>query len=592
MTEKSLSETLTNATTTISPSLSLKSPASNYKFAPSPFDKPSADVVLRSSDNVDFRVRSAILIEVSPFFADMFSLPQAPSKTKSPSRSEPIPMTENSRVLNILLRLCYPLVDRVPDDLTLEDTRAVLEAAMKYDIDMAIQLMRHSLLTFAKEQPLRVYAIACIHSLEPEARCAAEEAVERQMVFDHYVREMEEMSAGCYHRLLRFHALLQAGPASSFSFTSPATTSAPQTNALAISNLIVKEAGSPFNRPDADVFIVSQDHIRFRLHSTILKIASPVFADMLKNESPCIHRIPNNDTHTQALPPISMLQESSAVLRTLFGLWYPSEHNDIADADPSIVLATREAATKYAMQSVRQVLMLLPSAFSNPLQAFALGVMHGWRKETIRAAKDLLKLTLEELQALYDPALEKITSGPYYRLLLYHKDCGKAASCAVNTKISLEQETQNYNRSLCFTCKHRGISLELVKYMAMARSMLSEQPHVSVLSEPVLHETYISMLAVICPFCRRSAVQAASTLFDALKAAINRAISEVRPFKDMAYCVLPLTLSFPRSTFKKGNDFVCLNVLFSLLPQLVSGVTRGTSIPTCVVICWPFKEVV
>ena len=51
------------------------------KFSPPqkaqpPFDKLSADVILRSSDRVDFRVHRTILVEASPVFSDMFSLPQ------------------------------------------------------------------------------------------------------------------------------------------------------------------------------------------------------------------------------------------------------------------------------------------------------------------------------------------------------------------------------------------------------------------------------------------------------------------------------------------------------------------------------------
>ncbi|KAA1476550.1 hypothetical protein DENSPDRAFT_785206, partial [Dentipellis sp. KUC8613] len=44
-------------------------------FGP-PFDAANADVILRSSQSVDFRVRKANLSDASPFFETMFSLPQ------------------------------------------------------------------------------------------------------------------------------------------------------------------------------------------------------------------------------------------------------------------------------------------------------------------------------------------------------------------------------------------------------------------------------------------------------------------------------------------------------------------------------------
>ena len=45
--------------------------------APAPFNKPNADMVLRSSDNVDFRLPKQILALTSDFFELMFSVPQA-----------------------------------------------------------------------------------------------------------------------------------------------------------------------------------------------------------------------------------------------------------------------------------------------------------------------------------------------------------------------------------------------------------------------------------------------------------------------------------------------------------------------------------
>ncbi|EMD39269.1 hypothetical protein CERSUDRAFT_122690 [Gelatoporia subvermispora B] len=51
------------------------------KFA-HPFTKSSADVIIRSSDGVDFRVHRIVLAEASPVFEGMFSLPQGPRSAK------------------------------------------------------------------------------------------------------------------------------------------------------------------------------------------------------------------------------------------------------------------------------------------------------------------------------------------------------------------------------------------------------------------------------------------------------------------------------------------------------------------------------
>lgn len=70
----------------------------------------------------------------------MFTLPQQPPA--SLETPPVIPVTESSCILNVLLRLCYPLEDKVYKDLQLQDVCAILEAAVKYRIPPAIQRMR------------------------------------------------------------------------------------------------------------------------------------------------------------------------------------------------------------------------------------------------------------------------------------------------------------------------------------------------------------------------------------------------------------------------------------------------------------------
>lgn len=50
-----------------------------------PFDQPSADLILRTADLVDFRVHTQILAQASPFFASMLALPQPTASATSAS---------------------------------------------------------------------------------------------------------------------------------------------------------------------------------------------------------------------------------------------------------------------------------------------------------------------------------------------------------------------------------------------------------------------------------------------------------------------------------------------------------------------------
>ncbi|KAH9914115.1 uncharacterized protein B0H18DRAFT_1046656, partial [Fomitopsis serialis] len=136
--------------------------------APAPFNKPTADLILRSSDGMNFRVRKAFLAEASPVFEDMFTLP-AP---QDPAGSLPVvPMTEDSRTLEGLLRLCYP-ASEMPLR-TLDQAVTLLDAAKKYAMDGALNFLGERLVSFAERSPIQVYAISVRHQLPDKVIKAA-----------------------------------------------------------------------------------------------------------------------------------------------------------------------------------------------------------------------------------------------------------------------------------------------------------------------------------------------------------------------------------------------------------------------------------
>ncbi|KAH9914116.1 uncharacterized protein B0H18DRAFT_1046660 [Fomitopsis serialis] len=140
--------------------------------APAPFNKPTADLILRSSDGMNFRVRKAILAEASPVFEDMFMLP-ASQDADHPAGSLPVvPMTEDSCTLEGLLRLCYPANDMPLQ--TLDQASALLDGAKKYAMDGAQRFLRQRLLSFAETSPVQVYALSVRHELPDVAKAAAQ----------------------------------------------------------------------------------------------------------------------------------------------------------------------------------------------------------------------------------------------------------------------------------------------------------------------------------------------------------------------------------------------------------------------------------
>jgi BTB/POZ domain len=158
------------------------------------FHYEDADIILRSSDGVDFRVHKVIISLASTDLVDNISNTQ----DALPVVTVPV----NGRILAKLLKICYPVGDSDLDDLN--TTHAVLQAAMKYKITKVIQQAKKQLMKQVKEAPLRGYFIAIQYGWKEEAieaaRCAANQRIENV-----YIPEMESTSAVDYHCLLTFH---------------------------------------------------------------------------------------------------------------------------------------------------------------------------------------------------------------------------------------------------------------------------------------------------------------------------------------------------------------------------------------------------
>jgi hypothetical protein len=197
-----------------------------------PFTKPSADVILRSTDGVKFNVHKLLLSEASPYFEDMFSSSQPTedepivggpaaihdqatevtqsqstiaNDTYSASGSKllVVDLTEDANTIEHLLRLIYPITDPVLD--SLDEVVAVMAAADKYRMDEALVISQRKLLGFAEREPLRVFAIAYHHKQPEIAKTAARLWLSQPMPVED-VTELSLINAFTFHRLLRYQA--------------------------------------------------------------------------------------------------------------------------------------------------------------------------------------------------------------------------------------------------------------------------------------------------------------------------------------------------------------------------------------------------
>jgi hypothetical protein len=172
---------------------------------PEPFDVPDANLIIRSSDLVDFRVHKPVLSMASPFFKDLLSLPQ-PSDSESVDGIPVVRLPEDSELLNGLISMLYPIRTVIPNSydkvLYLLATWAtgipnsyckvlhLLAACQKYDMASVLSLIRSEVRRGGEfpapngAEAFHAYAIAASKGLIPEMENAARQTLDHPMTFE------------------------------------------------------------------------------------------------------------------------------------------------------------------------------------------------------------------------------------------------------------------------------------------------------------------------------------------------------------------------------------------------------------------------
>ncbi|KAF8262692.1 hypothetical protein EI94DRAFT_1743016, partial [Lactarius quietus] len=175
---------------------------------PKGMDVSLADVIVRSSDHVDFRVHKSILACSSPVFNDMFSLPQ-PSDDEAVDGLQIVELTEDSELVRALITALYPIPSELPT--SHDRILALLSAAQKYDmgpvqssIRAEVCRKRGSLFTLNETQVFRAYAMASRWKLIPEMKMAAHLSLDHPMTFDSLGDELRLFEGWALRALLKF----------------------------------------------------------------------------------------------------------------------------------------------------------------------------------------------------------------------------------------------------------------------------------------------------------------------------------------------------------------------------------------------------
>ncbi|KAF8347925.1 hypothetical protein F5887DRAFT_954760 [Amanita rubescens] len=177
---------------------------STNRDAPKPFDfQAKADIILRSSDAVDFYVSRPLLQLISPIFDKLFSNTEG-SDSKNGLRV--VHITDHSRAFYHFLLALHHCMDKPP----VEDPGLIAdicEAARKYAIPAIEARMKEQLTTSSSlvENPLGVYAIATALGWADVAKVAAKNTLNSPLEEAiTYVPELWCITGGDLDRLINY----------------------------------------------------------------------------------------------------------------------------------------------------------------------------------------------------------------------------------------------------------------------------------------------------------------------------------------------------------------------------------------------------
>ena len=407
--------------------------------AGAPFDQ-GGDVILRSSDKVDFHVYKVILSFASPFFKDMFSLAQ-PVGSGSDADMHVVEMTEDKVTIDCLLRYIYPILDPYIGNLGVLER--VLETALKYDLTQPIHLTKQLLPRFMSSRPLRIYALCCRLGCEAEAKMAAEiwkeeikappDDIEISNWADtlparSFIPEMENISAGAFAQLLRY---TRGGDVPSFC-QAPGQMAASQVDNPAHWDATRVFQTPSFNRQDADLAIQSVDGVVFPVHRLLLE---------LHTTAPTVNSLlqwPVVQSTQPAKLPLIQVEEQSNVLAQLLQQCYPLSTTTSTYWSPEglsdpFTMRVMRAAVRYGLSSVvgKYKEQWRHHATAHPARLYRIACELDWSEEARLAAEHL---AMRPAQALEELEVESLSVGQYFRLLKFVHHCQQETFAIIEEK--------------------------------------------------------------------------------------------------------------------------------------------------------------
>ncbi|KAI1790310.1 hypothetical protein LXA43DRAFT_519570 [Ganoderma leucocontextum] len=389
--------------------------------ASSPFDGFTGDVTLRSSDGVDFHCFSQILVAASSVFEGMVAVGNPnPDPSSSASNRPIVPVTEDSKTLDSLLRFIYP-IQKPLQPRSLEDIAPLFEASLKYMMEYPASILKEELLAFAQSRPMQVWAIGCRLMLEDVARAGAERMLHYRDLgsYTHlhqfvpiaeFVRTADArgVSAADYRRLWIYRHR-RGEVEQDFSFTLPLPRQVHDQPASGDRNVPWAFFSSIVL---SDATCHAADGKTFSVHKGLLCMNSPVLKEKIMEDA----RLAQSQGLDQSQHHLRFTEESP-VLAHLLRLCYPGDSP--LPEDHHLFLAVLKAAEKFDMTRIVDVLSAKwdTIAGARPASAYFAALHYGF-PELARVAACRVPRTSPTM-LLYVPEMEHAPAIHWQRLSEY-----------------------------------------------------------------------------------------------------------------------------------------------------------------------------
>ena len=185
---------------------------SDPSFVPLLLNVSDASVVVRSSDQVNFRIHKSVLAMNSLIFEDLLSLPQPPDNELIDGLPV-VQLPEDAGLLSSLVSLLYHPQRPVRPG-SYEMVFALLAACQKYDMELILLDIRDKIQrgTFPapdKAQAFSAYALANSLGLIPEMDHAAHLTLGQPMTFESLGEVLRSFKGQALYELVRYRAKIK-----------------------------------------------------------------------------------------------------------------------------------------------------------------------------------------------------------------------------------------------------------------------------------------------------------------------------------------------------------------------------------------------